>query len=432
MKALDSARKELRSQGRPSSRGGSGFLKSSSSNPLSELGFNVTNPQSTSGEGEWLVLAAYEKMQYENEQKVYRKKILADRQATKKFLDVQFNQTQKNLEAEKEETLKYAQQQDEELRQWKIKEARKEEQIKRKMYEEKVSRDAQIQMKKKYQEKERQKKQDEDWAEIERCRRAIQAEKEQMRLFKMREQEKLQAILIENAKNDVEAKKKMEAVAAEDVELMRQYSAKLAKQDADREAQLKKTLHTLESNTEAATLIKQKELDAEARLAANIEKHKLAKDAADAAREKYDKDKRANDVVACKLTLREQLRAQKQAEDQQREEDKRFAERFARENEAANRAEQEKQDRIRRKNKEHQQQLREQIDFRRSGQSAPFNSLDKSVELGGMSFSEKRMNRQLLSRIIQDRDSKSEIERMLNQSNNLSSGFNQTQLSNVF
>merc|ERR1711865_608756 len=175
--------------------------------------------------------------------------------------------------------------------------------------------------------------------------------------------------------------KMMDLSAKEDVDLMKQYADKLKKQDEDRAAGFLKTLHTTDSNSEASAEIKQKEILKE-------KKQKVL--------------------------------------------DRAFAQQFALENQMANKKESDKMANIRRKNIEHQRLLKEQIaskiEYNAGG--VPFNTLDKSVEMGGMSFSEKRFNEQLLKDIVQDGSSKREIEDMLNRQS--ASGSNANQLSNVF
>merc|ERR1711865_340350 len=430
--ALDSARKQLRSQGRPTSRGGGGggYLKQSgSNNALRQLGFDVVD---TGGEGEWLVLAAYNKLQYDKEQKSYRQKILADRKTNKSYLDKQYAQTINGLKAERDETLVYARKQDEELRQWKIDEQVKKEGIMQKIQEEKKLRDEQIREKQRFEETDRAQKRREDQAEIDRCLRAMDAEKEQMKMSKIREQEKLKAILIENEANQVTHQKMMDLSAKEDVDLMKQYADKLKKQDEDRAAGFAKTLHTMDSNTEASAEIKQKEILKAKKLEDTIEMYRREKEANDAAREERDKKKRTDDVIARKRTLAYQLKLQDDEEKKQKVLDRAFAQQFALENQMANKKESDKMANIRRKNIEHQRLLKEQIaskiEYNAGG--VPFNTLDKSVEMGGMSFSEKRFNEQLLKDIVQDGSSKREIEDMLNRQS--ASGSNANQLSNVF
>jgi hypothetical protein len=91
-----------------------------SSNSLKKLGFKVANPGATSSEGEWLVLAYHNKLQYEKEQKDYHQKIKNDRVVNKKYLDKQQNALEKSQRMEVEEDRAYARVQDEELRQHKL------------------------------------------------------------------------------------------------------------------------------------------------------------------------------------------------------------------------------------------------------------------------------------------------------------------------
>merc|ERR1712195_295166 len=147
-----------------------------------------------------------------------------------------------------------------------------------------------------------------------------------------------------------------------------------------------------------------------------IEMYRREKEANDAAREERDKKKRTDDVIARKRTLAYQLKLQDDEEKKQKVLDRAFAQQFALENQMANKKESDKMANIRRKNIEHQRLLKEQIaskiEYNAGG--VPFNTLDKSVEMGGMSFSEKRFNEQLLKDIVQDGSSKREIEDMLN------------------
>jgi hypothetical protein len=432
---IHSARRELRSSqgGRPSSRLGTP-KGMASSNSLKNLGFKVANPGATSSEGEWLVLAYHNKLQYEKEQKDYHQKIKNDRVVNKKYLDEQQKALEKSQRMEVEEDRAYARVQDEELRQHKLDEDVKMQKRMAKILAEKKFRDEQIQDIKRNKEVADEQTRKEDARTIARVQQAMEAEKEQARLAKVRERQKMDAILRENEKNQQSHLRTMEEEAKEDVMLMRQYAEKLKKQDIDRAEQFAKTQHKLESNTAEGAKIKAKEEAQAARLDAMILKFSKEKDAKDAAREEFDKKKKLQDEWDKKRTLDVQMSEMRRAEQEEMALERAYADAQRREVEEAFAKEKAKQATIKRQNREYQKLLRQQMGERVNGLrvEAPFNTLDKSVDLGGMSQAEQGLNKKLLENIVKNSEAKSAIEDMLNQGGMGTGRSGYNQLSNVF
>merc|ERR1711865_1000487 len=126
----------------------------------------------------------------------------------------------------------------------------------------------------------------------------------------------------------------------------------------------------------AAQKIKEKEIAKERKLMATIEKYRLQKDAADAARDNHDKKKKKTDEYDTKVSLDRQMKVQREAEDEQRQRDQRYAAKSAADGRAANEKESSKQAERKRLAKLHQQQLLAQIDSQKRAAGAPANSLD--------------------------------------------------------
>jgi hypothetical protein len=190
------------SMSRPVSRGGGGSRPSTSqgTSSLAKLGLNISGKLDTRAEqeGEWMVLATFNKLQYEKEERERTVKLKASQVASKRGLDAQEEERQSVISREKQEKAAYALQQTRELKEWEQREKAKFDKRMAHTREEEVFRKRQVDEQKRLLANQRARKLQEDEIEIGKCKQMIAAEKLQLVKQKERERAKLESIMAEN------------------------------------------------------------------------------------------------------------------------------------------------------------------------------------------------------------------------------------------
>ena len=340
------------------------------------------------------MMAMYNKLQYEDEQRRQareRAKLQAD---TRARFQENMDELKRRDDAERQEMLEYHQQQQKELDWWKEEEKKKELAIKQKHHHEKEVRLQQIRDKQARAAKEAEKKKHRETAEIKRCVDALRKEEELAVASKQRERAYLREVLVENEKTRKARESLWKNEADEDVRLMKEYAARLDAQDAARAKAFEDKIRTSASNEEMTHKLKAAERERERQMDINIARYTKEREDREDARGLREIEKRTMDRVNMRRTLDEQIALQETIKKKESAEEKKYAALYRKDGEQARADETVLKQKAFQKKLETRKLFLDQIeDKKRRGITS------ESLENMGMSESETLMNKQMMQTI---------------------------------
>lgn len=343
---------------------------------------------------EWVMMAMYNKLQYEDKQRVAGAERHKEQAKMREVLAVCLSDEQAIVDKEKADMQEYHEQQEKELEWWRVEEENKEAEIKKKLLVEKEIRFAQIAEKKARAAKVEDKQRRDDQADIKRCVGAMQKEADLAAATKRREKAYLKEVLTENEKTRKGRESLWKEEADEDVRLMKEYARRLDKADADRAQGFEDKMRTSAGNEEMTYKLKAAERKRESDMVLNIAKYTKAREDREDARQVMEREKVQKDKDEMKAALDIQRKHQISIADKEGFEERKYAALYRKDGEDAVR------ERAVKEVQRHEKMVATRKLFQDQIKAKEAQGItSESLENQGMSQFETLMNKQMLDTI---------------------------------
>jgi len=380
------------------SRGSGTFSNASGGGARSDAGPGpqISLSELTEGVNEWTLLNACAAVENEEKSKNNLLESRKRQMAFKSVLDEQVHIRRSALGSTDVEDKKYFDYQQESLKQWQLKEERTKKEIERKMTEEREARAVQIKEKNARIEREKRLRQEQEIADLARCKREIEEEQARLQQEKEDEAERMRKVKLENMKERERRALRKAEEAAEDQRLVEAYKAKLEREEIERANAFAKRMERLEKSGQkwAQEGAGKEQMDFERRLEDTILKEAQRKEQADLDRERRDKQAIKDKQKLIAAANKQLIDAKMQRFQQARSEDLSFARKFRSDGEQFRHEEAERKRRHVEMMRQHQAALKQQMEQRRSNPSDPAKL--------SMSQYERTLNKDVFLKLEQD------------------------------
>jgi len=383
-----------------------------SSTSLPQINTARTNqPEDTPAENmpagllnEWTLLDMVKSIENEEFLKNEALRLHERKKVFKAELDKQMKVQQEKDQVEVDEDLKYAKYQNDMITKWKSAQEITKKKKHDKLQEEKAIRLAQIADRENLKKLEIQERLEREKKEIEAVKRELKRQEELQLDKKKEERLRLLEQEEENKKERLRRSKRAAEEAEEDVRLMMAHKEKLEREELARATAFKERMDKIYQQGQkwANEGAGKKKADDERKLELIILKEAAKKEAADAERERRDKEARRNNSIKMQEENKKIMEERKRLEELERLEEQKYAQQFRKEGEDYTKAEKERRRAIREKQNKQSQILLNQMEEAESFRRAAI-----------MSEAEKKINHSVLSRLQNDNAMLAKIQEKL-------------------